>query len=58
MESTQTTLTVAATRMFAEPSIPWLQLVALLVAVPLTGSALAWIFTRARLPMSRRSVGT
>lgn len=51
-------LIVAATRMFAEPSIPWLQLLALLVAVPLTGSALAWIFTRARLPMSRRSVGT
>ncbi|WP_426228121.1 hypothetical protein [Pseudarthrobacter sp. DSP2-3-2b1] len=49
-------LIVSATRMFAGPTIPWLQLLALLVAVPLTGSALAWIFTRARLPMSRRGV--
>ncbi|MET3143044.1 UNVERIFIED_ORG: hypothetical protein ABIB19_002643 [Arthrobacter sp. UYEF10] len=33
-------------------------LVALLIAVPLTGAALAWLFTRARLPVSRREVGT
>jgi putative ABC transport system permease protein len=51
-------LVVAATRMFAAPVIPWLQLLALLVAVPLTGGVLAWLFTRARLPMSRRGVGT
>ncbi|XAS68452.1 FtsX-like permease family protein [Micrococcaceae bacterium Sec5.7] len=50
-------LVVAATRMYAAPEIPWLQLLALLIAVPLTGSALAWLFTRARLPMSRRTAG-
>ncbi|PTT67049.1 hypothetical protein DBR22_09700, partial [Arthrobacter sp. HMWF013] len=50
-------LIVSATRMFAGPTIPWLQLLALLVAVPLTGSVLAWMFTQARLPMSRRGVG-
>jgi putative ABC transport system permease protein len=50
-------LTVAATRMYAGATIPWLQFLALLVAVPLTGSALAWMFTKARLPMSRRGAG-
>ncbi len=39
-------------------AVPWLQLAALLVVVPLTAAALAWLFTRARLPMSRRAVGT
>ncbi|WP_306920932.1 FtsX-like permease family protein [Arthrobacter globiformis] len=49
-------LLIGATRMFAEPVVPWLPLLALLVAVPLTGSALAWVFARARLPVSRRSL--
>jgi putative ABC transport system permease protein len=51
-------LLIGATRMFAEPVVPWMPLLALLVAVPLTGSGLAWIFARARLPVSRRSPGT
>lgn len=51
-------LTVAATRMYAGATIPWMQLLALLVAVPLTGSVLAWMFTQARLPMSRRGAGS
>ncbi|MFF2314666.1 FtsX-like permease family protein [Arthrobacter sp. NPDC058097] len=51
-------LLIGATRMFAEPVIPWMPLLALLVAVPLTGSGLAWAFARARLPVSRRSPGT
>ncbi|HET7140152.1 MAG TPA: hypothetical protein VFI36_08335 [Arthrobacter sp.] len=51
-------LTVAATRMYAGATVPWLQLLALLVAVPLTGSVLAWMFTQARLPMSRRGAGS
>jgi putative ABC transport system permease protein len=38
--------------------VPWLQLVALLVAVPLTAAGLAWLFTRAKLPVARREVGT
>jgi putative ABC transport system permease protein len=42
-------LLIGATRMFAEPVVPWLPLGALLLAVPLTGSALAWVFARARL---------
>ncbi|WP_018762373.1 FtsX-like permease family protein [Arthrobacter sp. 135MFCol5.1] len=37
--------------------VPWLHLSVLVAAVPLTGAALAWALTRARLPMSRRSVG-
>jgi putative ABC transport system permease protein len=51
-------LLIGATRMFAEPVVPWLPLLALLVAVPLTGSGLAWVFARARLPVSRRTVGS
>ncbi|MFP3460554.1 hypothetical protein R5O87_06875 [Arthrobacter globiformis] len=51
-------LLIGATRMFAESVVPWMPLLALLVAVPLTGSALAWVFARARLPVSRRSPGT
>lgn len=47
-----------ATGMAASAVVPWMQLLALLLAVPLTGAALAWMFTRARLPMSRRAVGT
>ena len=51
-------LLIGATRMYAEPVVPWMPLLALLVAVPLTGSGLAWVFARARLPVSRRSPGT
>jgi putative ABC transport system permease protein len=51
-------LLVTATGMARLAVVPWLQLVALLIAVPLTGAALAWLFTRARLPVSRREVGT
>lgn len=51
-------LVMAATRTLAAPVVPWLQLLALLVAVPLSGGGLAWLFTRARLPMSRRGLGT
>jgi putative ABC transport system permease protein len=49
-------LIVSATRMFAGPTIPWLQLLALLVAAPVTSAALAWLFTQARLPMTRRGI--
>lgn len=51
-------LLVTATGMARTAVVPWLQLLALLIAVPLTGAALAWLFTRARLPVSRREVGT
>ena len=51
-------LVVTATGLARTAVVPWPQLAALLVAVPLTGAALAWLFTRAKLPMSRREVGT
>jgi putative ABC transport system permease protein len=51
-------LVMAATRPLAAPVVPWLQLLALLAAVPLCGGLLALLFTRARLPMSRRGLGT
>lgn len=51
-------LLVTATGMARTAVVPCLQLAALLIAVPLTGAALAWLFTRARLPVSRREVGT
>ena len=51
-------LLVTATGMARTAVVPWLQLAALLVAVPLTGGALAWLFTRAKLPVSRRGMGT
>ncbi|MDQ0680028.1 putative ABC transport system permease protein [Arthrobacter pascens] len=47
-----------ATGVASDAVVPWVQLLALLVVVPLTGAALAWMFTRARLPMSRRAAGT
>jgi len=50
-------LIASATGMSASVDVPWLHLLALLVAVPLTGAFLAWLFTRARLPASRRAVG-
>ncbi|MET3721092.1 hypothetical protein [Arthrobacter sp. UYEF21] len=51
-------LLVTATGMARAAVMPWLHLAALLLAVPLTGAALAWLFTRAKLPVSRREVGT
>lgn len=50
-------LIVAATEMGNVLAVPWLHLLALVVAVPLTGALLAWLFTRARLPASRRVAG-
>lgn len=50
-------LIARATEMSASVDVPWLHLLALLVAVPLTGAFLAWLFTRAGLPASRRAVG-
>jgi putative ABC transport system permease protein len=49
-------LIAASTDMRTAVEVPWLQLLALVVAVPVTGSALAWLFTRAALPMSRRGL--
>jgi putative ABC transport system permease protein len=51
-------LIVGSTERGAAVEVPWLHLLALLVAVPLTGALLAWLFTRARLPASRRGLGT
>lgn len=51
-------LLVTATGMARTAVVPWPQLAALLVAVPLAGAALAWLFTRASLPVSRREMGT
>ena len=51
-------LLVTATGMARTAVVPWLQLAALLVAVPLTGAGRAWLFTRAKLPVPRREVGT
>lgn len=50
-------LIVAGTEMGIALDVPLLHLLALLIAVPLTGAVLAWLFTRARLPASRRVVG-
>jgi putative ABC transport system permease protein len=49
-------LLVGFTDMRTVAEVPWLHLLALMLAVPLTGSALAWLFTRAALPMSRRGL--
>lgn len=49
-------LIAASTDMRTAVEVPWLQLLALAVAVPFTASALAWLFTRAELPMSRRGL--
>lgn len=35
--------------------IPWLQFGILLIAVPLCGAAAAWLFTRSRMPLTRRA---
>jgi putative ABC transport system permease protein len=49
-------LLVLSTDMRTALEVPWLHLSALVVAVPLTAAALAWAFTRSRLPLSRRSL--
>lgn len=36
--------------------LPWPQLIALVIAVPLIGAGSAWLFTRAKLPMTRRAL--
>ncbi len=36
--------------------VPWTQLGALLILVPLAGAAAAWLFTRTRVPMTRRAL--
>lgn len=46
-----------STDMRTAVEIPWLHLSALVAAVPVTGAALAWAFTRAGLPLSRRTQG-
>jgi putative ABC transport system permease protein len=50
-------LIAASTEMRTAVEVPWLQLLALMLAVPAMGSALAWLFTRAALPASRRGLG-
>jgi putative ABC transport system permease protein len=50
-------LIAGSTELRTAVDIPWLHLLALLVAVPLAGALLAWLFTRARLPASRRALG-
>lgn len=50
-------LIVASTEMRSSLEVPWLPLAAMVVAIPLTGSALAWAFTRSALPMTRRALG-
>ncbi|MGX1162398.1 putative ABC transport system permease protein [Arthrobacter sp. SLBN-100] len=51
-------LVARSTELRTAVEVPWIHLVALLVAVPLAGALLAWLFTRARLPASRRALGT
>lgn len=50
-------LIVVSTDLRTALDVPWLPLAAMVVAVPLTASALAWAFTRAALPMTRRAPG-
>jgi putative ABC transport system permease protein len=51
-------LVAGSTDLRTAVEVPWLHLLALVVAVPLAGALLAWLFTRARLPASRRVLGT
>jgi putative ABC transport system permease protein len=51
-------LVAGSTELRTAVEVPWLHLLALVVAVPLAGALLAWLFTRARLPSSRRTLGT
>ena len=46
-------LVVLSTDMRTALEIPWLHLLALVLAVPVSGAVLAWAFTPARLPLSR-----
>ncbi|MEV4989607.1 hypothetical protein [Pseudarthrobacter sp. LMD1-1-1.1] len=49
-------LLVLSTDMRTAVDIPWLHLLALVMAVPVTGAVLAWTFTPSGLPLSRRSL--
>ena len=51
-------LVAGSTELRTAVEVPWLHLLALVIAVPLAGALLAWLFTRARLPASRRALGT
>ncbi|NUT71893.1 hypothetical protein [Pseudarthrobacter sp. C4D7] len=49
-------LLVLATDMRSAVDVPWLHLLALVMAVPVTGAVLAWTFTPSGLPLSRRGL--
>ncbi|WP_324644119.1 hypothetical protein [Pseudarthrobacter sp. LT1] len=49
-------LLVLSTDMRTAVEVPWLHLLALVVAVPCTAGALAWACTRSGLPLSRRGL--
>ena len=49
-------LIASSTEMRTAVDIPWLHLLILAVGVPLIGAGLAWLCTRAVLPMSRRAL--
>jgi len=49
-------LLVLSTDMRTAVEVPWLHLLALVVAVPLAGASLAWACTRSGLPLSRRGL--
>ena len=49
-------LLVMSTDMRTAVEVPWLHLLALVVAVPLVGATLAWACTRSGLPLSRRGL--
>ena len=49
-------LLVLSTDMRTAVDVPWLHLLALVMAVPVTGAVLAWTFTPSGLPLSRRSL--
>ena len=51
-------LVAGSTELRTAVEVPWLHLLALVIAVPLAGAVLAWLFTRARMPASRRALGT
>jgi len=48
-------LLVLSSDMRTAVDVPWLHLLALVMAVPVTGAVLAWTFTPSGLPLSRRS---
>jgi len=49
-------LLVLSTDMRTALEVPWLHLLALVLAVPMTGAVLAWAFTPSGLPLSRRAL--